>query len=373
MINLIKNSKGFSLIQVMIGIGLMAGLSVYMLKMQDNSNKFVKEQESKFEITEVSTKAQAIVLNKDTCEKNFAGKRLGKSITSLRNSRNSKILQTGKIYGLNTKVKVIDLLIDGIDTAAEGSTIPIYSPDQFHFKIKMEKVGRFSGRKEVERRIVVMAVIEDDIIKECKNSQSTIIDEGTRRSCEQIGGELVLVDSVEETYKCVLSQDKATEIIKLLPANVVSDLVINGMKDIPNTKIYKMSDVVTAGQCTGCGKNGGDCRICNGTVESDRQCSKTGDNCGTKAWRTCTAKCTEKKDGLTVNPAKVFSHYEEKAFQKSKCGNTSSRCPSGWETVSTSCSNGVLCGVKRWKDCTSQCKKAHYKDGGSIGRVFLID
>lgn len=82
--NLLDN-RGFSIIQVMVAIGLMGGLSLALMRMMENQNKQSKTAKLQMAENNLKNKLSLIANKKEFCNVNFKGRRKGTDITELLN------------------------------------------------------------------------------------------------------------------------------------------------------------------------------------------------------------------------------------------------------------------------------------------------
>ncbi len=110
----VLNTRGFSLVQVMVAIGLMGGLALAMMRMTDNQIKQQKTMEMKAELGDVATIIRQTLSNKNACITTFLGMSPGDNIPSIRMSTNMSLppfLEVGKKFKtFNVYVKSMNLL-----------------------------------------------------------------------------------------------------------------------------------------------------------------------------------------------------------------------------------------------------------------------
>ena len=82
----LKREGGFSLVQVMIAIGLSAGLAVTMMKLADNQIKQQKTMELKSEQGDVAKIIRQTLSDKEACDATFTGMSPGDKIEAIRMS-----------------------------------------------------------------------------------------------------------------------------------------------------------------------------------------------------------------------------------------------------------------------------------------------
>lgn len=97
---------------------------------------------------------------------------------------------------------------------------------------------------------------------------------------------------------------------------------------------------------------------------------------GTSAtWNNSTQKCelggiTLYKNTLTgafdttIHPSNSYG-----AYTCARCGGDCNACPAGWTLTSNSCRMSSNCGLKRWRDCTTQCHR-FLGDWTAVGKLI---
>lgn len=68
-----KNKNGFSLVQVLIVGGILAAMGTYLMTMQQNITKVVKDAEANSEIIELEQDVKRLIQNAENCTASFAG------------------------------------------------------------------------------------------------------------------------------------------------------------------------------------------------------------------------------------------------------------------------------------------------------------
>ena len=81
---LFQNSKGFSLVQVMVSVGIMGGMAVMMMQLSENQNKQQKGIELKAEQGDVANIIRQTLRDKEACESTFLGMSPGDEIKEIR-------------------------------------------------------------------------------------------------------------------------------------------------------------------------------------------------------------------------------------------------------------------------------------------------
>lgn len=95
--NILCSSKGFSLTEIMIAMGLLGALSMGLMKLMDNSNKAAKNIESKDEISMMAREMSDILASANNCEESLRDKKVGNSVFFIK--------QVNKVTGAKTLVE----------------------------------------------------------------------------------------------------------------------------------------------------------------------------------------------------------------------------------------------------------------------------
>lgn len=90
---------GFSLAEVMVAAGIMAGLSLVLMQISKNQQQTISQAESRSEELEILNRIRSILLQKPACEATFGGQNLGGSVPSIRQSDGSDVFVVGQEYG----------------------------------------------------------------------------------------------------------------------------------------------------------------------------------------------------------------------------------------------------------------------------------
>ena len=75
--NIISNSIGFTIPEIMIAVGLMGVAAMGTMKMMENSTKASKNMEIKDNILQVQREVNDILSNPNNCEATLAGRTVG--------------------------------------------------------------------------------------------------------------------------------------------------------------------------------------------------------------------------------------------------------------------------------------------------------
>jgi type II secretory pathway pseudopilin PulG len=121
------------------------------------------------------------------------------------------------------------------------------------------------------------------------------------------------------------------------------DFMVNGPRDVSNKYISCFSETGNMVQ-----------------TAVQQSCESFGTNA---TWDPGTQKCVLGgialyKNSLTgVLDVQTHASYNYQNFPCSNCGSQCNACPSGWNEVSRNCSMGSNCGLRKWRDCTSNCSQ----------------
>jgi hypothetical protein len=108
------SQSGFSLVQVLVAVGLMGGLALAMMQLTDNQLKAQKTMEMKAEVTEVENIIRQTISDIEACRATFIGLAPGESVSEIRISDDmgaTPFAEVGKQFkGTNVYIKEMRLL-----------------------------------------------------------------------------------------------------------------------------------------------------------------------------------------------------------------------------------------------------------------------
>jgi hypothetical protein len=112
--HLLSSNQGFSLVQVMVSVGIMGGLALMMMTMMENQAKQQKTIELKSEQNDIKAIIKQVLANKDACDATFVSMAPGDEIFEIRTMADPSIApfaKTGvKFKNMNVYIKKIRLL-----------------------------------------------------------------------------------------------------------------------------------------------------------------------------------------------------------------------------------------------------------------------
>lgn len=109
-----KNSRGFSLVQVMVSVGIMSGLALMMMTLMENQAKQQKTIELKSEQNDIKAIIKQVIANNVACDATFQGMSPGEEIKEIRTTDDQSVppfAETGvKFKSANVYIKKMVLL-----------------------------------------------------------------------------------------------------------------------------------------------------------------------------------------------------------------------------------------------------------------------
>jgi hypothetical protein len=112
---------GFSLAEVMIVSGLLAGLSLVVMQIMKNQQSTLNYAESRSEELEVYNRIRTILLQREACENTLAGVALGSSISAIKQANGSDAFVVNNVYG-NRALRLTGLTLLNQGVPAGGGT-----------------------------------------------------------------------------------------------------------------------------------------------------------------------------------------------------------------------------------------------------------
>lgn len=111
-----KNHEGFSLVQIMIAMGLLGVISVGIMQVMKTGTKTQTTLETSFELTQALSFIERTLASPGACEATVKDKNLGDTLTAI-NDYDSDGETVKAIYTINQEIGKIKILSIKIDTA----------------------------------------------------------------------------------------------------------------------------------------------------------------------------------------------------------------------------------------------------------------
>jgi hypothetical protein len=176
----IFSTSGFSLVQVMIAVGLLGMIAVGVMQVSKQMQTTAVSGETSIEETQLLSHISTILIDSDSCRETFRGLEIGKPIESIKRMKADggklEVYKIGEKYGNRT------LLLKGMNlSGTEGEE---------NLELTLERIKQgVSGAKEIKKRIPLKLVIKDGKVADCFNDLSNVTENSIKKSCESFGAE----------------------------------------------------------------------------------------------------------------------------------------------------------------------------------------
>jgi predicted hydrocarbon binding protein len=174
-----KKANGFSLVEVMIVVGLLSGLAILFNSIVKNMHQGQATAETKMEELELRRIITTTLSDKAACINTFSGISIGGGVNAIKNNAGTILYQAGNIYGNNS------LKIESMITKDLGQ---IYSDGTR----KINLIINFKKMKNIVKQTVHSANI--DLRVKASSASASITscfadaDEVVKAACESAGG-----------------------------------------------------------------------------------------------------------------------------------------------------------------------------------------
>ena len=167
-----KNTRGFSLVSVMVTMGLVGAMSLYIAKMMTVANKSTKGVSNELELIGVLTSIRTLLSQGAACQSNFKDVVLPaeRSVTELKDNRNPPVVRfnTTDKYG-NRSIKINSMKLYGFESinGTQGTST---------LKIIFERLGQHSRSQFLEKKLTLNVRVNnvtDKKIVECSSHGDT--------------------------------------------------------------------------------------------------------------------------------------------------------------------------------------------------------
>lgn len=203
-------SKGFSLLEMIVVLGLMGIASMGVLQITTNMTKSTKTSEIGLEINSVVNSITQNLLNSGACTNTFKDAGVisdGLEISDIKNRTGQTLFDKVAKYG-NNRLKIAGLQVNALTMKAPDPGVN-KKYGEYRLQIKMEKLGTgYHGAKIVTKNIPLQGEfnLTNNLLK-CYSSTEDAVYTAKKESCEDVGGTWNIASD-----SCELSKSKSRNI-----------------------------------------------------------------------------------------------------------------------------------------------------------------
>lgn len=195
-INKISFEGGFSIIEVVIVLGLLGIVSLGVMKLMESQMDSMRFAESRSAEYNLVNQIRFTLHSRDACEANFVGKEIDTSIDEIVSASNVTLLEVGSTY--DNAIELTELYLEELDDLSSGG---------FGMARLRVSMSRLPDQRESPLRFIDVMVGTDSSgeITRCYSDLDQMIETAKQESCESIGG----------TFNSATSQCEDTDYLKL--------------------------------------------------------------------------------------------------------------------------------------------------------------
>lgn len=176
--NKFLNQKGFSLVEIMIGCGMLGVLALGVMSLTKNISQSQVRNSSKMEEIDIRNQITGLLIDKNACQNTLNGKNIGSSIDAIKDGNGNVIFQTGLVYGNNS------VLIKNIKTSDVRSVSATKREIQLSVDIARAKTSAVeSGSRTYSFSVQVMANSPNGVITNCFVNNDMLKLSSSKQSC----------------------------------------------------------------------------------------------------------------------------------------------------------------------------------------------
>ena len=180
--------RGFTLIEIIMSIGIMGLISLGMAKLLDQQTKAAKEVEARAEIISLSLTVSKMLFGKRSCTETFAGQGIfvGQSYNEIKNHKGDVVVSVGNKYA-NGLVYVESIKLSDRSIIQEGVDKKRYVYVTLKVVFKNNFKGSFKKRTSREFPLRLEIDYIDRFIA-CYSPIESAVSMALKESCERQGG-----------------------------------------------------------------------------------------------------------------------------------------------------------------------------------------
>jgi len=207
------NQSGFTLVSVMVAVGLMGMLAVGMMKMNETQMKSVKNSETKNELVMLHSQLSQYLLDSEACGKTFGDATnvilsgSSQSVASIMNKGGNPVYSSGLShkYGNNT-ISIESMTLKADTNAVPPTTslnLPVNSSIDTVLIIRYKKLSNLTAQNSIKKEINLKIQKASSGAITCYSQLGSAVDTARQKACEDIGGVWTFLNSVQI---CVISK-----------------------------------------------------------------------------------------------------------------------------------------------------------------------
>ncbi len=168
------NQRGFGLMEVVVTAGLLGALSLVVMQITKQSVRTSKTAETSLEINQFVYRLSTLMADKGICEKNFKGKSISSSYSSIVSKTGEIIFEVNKKYGNGT------IEITNIKTLAGSSSTEAF------VEVDLKKVSTLNqGASEITKRFPLYISVTSGSIDSCYSNTDSIVQTAVEEAVKQ--------------------------------------------------------------------------------------------------------------------------------------------------------------------------------------------
>ena len=169
--------SGFSLVETMIGLGLLAAVGVGAMKLFETQKVSDRGMKSSNELARDMVSIKQILNGKETCELNFKGQQVGSNgqISELKNAANESIYKLGQKLA-DGSYELTDIRLGNHSELTQRTSIT------FSFK----RIGQGNSSASLTRTTNLFTKVVDGKIEECLNPNDITTDSLKKKFCRDV-------------------------------------------------------------------------------------------------------------------------------------------------------------------------------------------
>ncbi len=205
----IFNQTGFSLVEVLVTVGILAGAGVMLMQQQDMTSKTKQKMNLDQEVDSFVNQIKRTLSEQQNCSVTLKDKKIGDTITRIKLGEmiispgvaspdfgsnypasyldrpfyEKTIYETGKTYG-NTQIKIKEMkLVEVKDPVSGGNFI-----DAIQIKLT-SKAPPLKEEKEIHKNIYILGTKESGAYVRCASESLGIIEQSMAQACKSMEAE----------------------------------------------------------------------------------------------------------------------------------------------------------------------------------------
>lgn len=178
------NSLGFSLVEIMVVLGIMGGISLGVAQLMKQSTTSANFVEAKTEENEITRQISLMIAKKDACTHTMLGRGVGDNVPTIKNNQGADVYAVNGLYG-NGAITITSMRLAN----SGATTIPADGRGTLFLEVTLNRRKVKSAATDFTKRILIAVKLDPTSkIESCSITDEDLVEQAKEEMCIAFGG-----------------------------------------------------------------------------------------------------------------------------------------------------------------------------------------